>query len=356
MILGKETKSRHKLALFFAGRVEDKNYFVKSVFGNYYNEQHIGKIWLWRISHVVKKRKINSSLIVTEVYNLLSFFYNKRKCFCIPRWISSEVDISKNFTSFSKKPSFKADLRSIKRNKLKIEITKNQSLLYYFYHNMYTPYIKKVHGNTAILNQYEYVKERFNNCELYLLKKEKIYIAGVLVVYSEKDKSRLWILGIKDGSRNYVIKDRAIGALNYLTILHLKEKGIKKVNLGSSRSFFNDGVLQSKKKWNAALTGRSESCFLIKPFSREEGVKSFLLNNPFIFYKKRQLNGAVFVENNKAISMEQFKKIYKNYFSSGMHKIYIYRLRGSDCWETKEFVPPEFCDKVTLSSLENYFK
>jgi len=356
MILGKEIKSRHELSLFFAGSVQSKNYLTKSAFGDFYNEQYIGKIWLWRISHVVKKKRINSSLMVTEVYNLLSVFYNKQKCFCVPCHIASEIDISKNFTSFLKKPSFKADLRSLRRNKLKIEVTKNLSLLNYFYHNMHTPYIKKVHGNRAILLPYEYVKEIFNNCDLYLLKKEKVYIAGVLVVYSEKGKARLWILGIKDGSRNYVIKDRAIGVLNYLAILHLKEKGIKKVNLGFSRAFFSDGVLQSKQKWDSALIGRSESCFLIKPLSRKDGVKSFLLNNPFIFYQKRQLNGAVFVENNKAISMEQFKKIYKNYFLPGMHKIYIYRFRGSDCLETKEFVPSEFCDNVTLSSLENYFK
>ncbi len=287
MILGKEINSRHELALFFAGSEESKNYLIKSAFGNFYNEQYIGKIWLWRISNVVKKKRINSSLMVTEVYNPLSVFYNKHKYFYVPCWIPLEVDISVEMSSLIKNRGLKSDLSRIRKNKLNFELTNEPDRFHDFYYNMYVPYTIKAHDNRAVVHQYEYMKEEFKNCDLLLLKKDQEYIAGILIYYM-KNKARLWSSGIKDGNFDYVIKDRAKGALYYFSILCLKEKGIKNLSFGYSRAFLNDGVLQYKKKWDSALVGRSERCFLIKPLSKKDGVKSFLLNNPFIFYKKKE--------------------------------------------------------------------
>jgi len=355
MISGNEIKSGHELSLFFAGGLANKNYLIKAIFGNHYSEQYIGKIWQWRISQVVKKKKINSSLLINEVCNPLSVFYNKQKYFHVPSWISSEVDISVEMSSLMNNRGLKSDLSRIRKNKLNFEITNESDQFQDFYYNMYLPYTIKVHDNRAVIQQYEHMMEEFENCELLLLKKEQEYIAGILIYYT-KNKARLWRSGIKDGNFDYVVKDRAKGALYYFSIIYLKEKNAKNISLGDSRAFLNDGILQYKKKWGINISNTSEPGFMIKPLDKTDGVKSFLLNNPFIIKKKRKLNGAVFVEDYKIISMNQFKKIYKNYFLPGMNRLYVYGFRNTDCRATKEFVPSEFSDKVTLYSLEDYFK
>lgn len=354
VIKGKEIKSSHELSIFFAGNAESKHYFIKSVFGDFYDEQYIGRAWLWRISHVVKKRRINPSLMITEVHHPLSVFYNKQKYFYVPGWVSLESDISIAMSKLMKSRSLKSDLSRIRKSKLDFELTNELDRFSDFYYNMYLPYTNKAHDNRAVIHQYEDMKSEFKNCDLLLLKKEQEYIAGILINYV-KNKARLWSSGIKNGNLKYVTKDRAKGALYYFSILCLREKGFQTLEFGYSRAFLNDGALQYKKKWNPNISITPYRGFLIKPANKTDGVRSFLLNNPFIFYKKKKLNGAVFIESQESISIKQFKKIYKNYFLSGMHRLYIYRFRDSDSGETKSIVPSELRDKVKFQSLENFF-
>jgi hypothetical protein len=295
--------------------------------------------------------------MVTEVYKPLSVFYNKQKYFYVPWSISSEVDISVKMSSLIINRGLKSDLSRIRKNKLNFELTNEPDRFQDFYYNMYVPYTIKAHDNRAFVHRYEHMKEEFKYCDLLLLKKEQEYIAGILIYYM-KNKARLWLSGIKDGNLDYVIKDRAKGALYYFSILCLKEKGIKNLSFGYSRAFLNDGVLQYKKKWGVNIintTDLGDLGFLIKPLNKTDGVKNFLLNNPFIFYKKGKLNGAVFIENKETISTKQFEKIYKKYFLSGMNRLFIYRFRDSDCRATNDLVPSELSEKLILSSLKNHF-
>ena len=47
-----------------------------------------------------------------------------------------------------------------------------------FYLNMYVPYIKKIHGDRAILMQYEAMIEKMSETELLLTKSDDGYIGA----------------------------------------------------------------------------------------------------------------------------------------------------------------------------------
>ena len=156
-----------------------------------------------------------------------------------------------------------------------------------------------------------------------LIKKEKVYIAGILLVI-RKNSARLWSLGIKDGSIDY-IKDGAMGALFYFAVRYLQERGYERMNFGSSRAFLKDGVLKYKKKWNQKIIGTSRTGFLMKPISKTAGLEGFLLNNPFVFADKNGLSGAIFVETDEPLSEKESRKIYKDYHLAGISNLFIYR-------------------------------
>ncbi|MHC4806120.1 MAG: hypothetical protein ACYTBX_07630, partial [Planctomycetota bacterium] len=336
----------------YIGSETHKNFLAKLAFGNSYKEDYIGKTWLWRIFKTVKTRAHACSLMVAEAPKSSLVLFGKKKCFYIPLWVTGEVDISADVSSLIRNESLKSDLRRIKRNKLHFELTNEPAQFDNFYYNMYLPHITKVHGNKAVIIKYDFMKREFRNCDLLLIKKEKEYIAGVLLAYT-KNGARLWSLGVKDGNSDY-IKDGAIGAIYYFSVLHLKEKGYKKVNFGASRAFLKDGVLWYKKKWDQNIVGTHKIGFLIKPLSKTVAVKGFFLNNPFIYAHNNRFNSAVFVEAAQSFSEKDFQRFYKDYYLNGVSKLFIYRFEQGHS-RSREIVPPEFSDGITICSVESLF-
>lgn len=352
VITGEEILSKQELNIIYIGSEEHKNFLTNLAFGNSYKEDYIGKTWLWSIFKTVKARGNACSLMVAEVPKSSLVLFGKKKCFYIPFWVRGEVDISVDISSLIKSESLKSDLRRITRNKLHFELTNEVTQFHNFYYNMYLPHITKAHGNGAIILKYDFMKREFRDCDLLLIKKEEEYIAGVLLAYTKKG-ARLWCLGVKDGNSDY-IKDGAIGALFYFSVLHLKEKGHKGVNLGGSRAFFKNGILRYKNKWSQHIVGTHKIGFLIKPLSKTASVEGFFLNNPFIYVHKNQRNGAIFVEAGQAFSKEDFQKFYKDYYLNGMSKLFIYRF-GQGHSRNCEIVPPEFSGRITICSAESLF-
>ena len=357
-MVGDEIFSRKKLAIFYAGRELDKNFLVKLAFEDAFEENYIGKKWLWQIPRIVKEGNWGCSLVVIEVPNSFRKLSEKTKCLYIPGWVNGEIDISVDNPSLFKQrnTSLKSDLSKVRRNKLRFEVTKDLSQLHNFYYNMYVPYITKVHGSRSKVMNYDYVEREFRKGGLFndllLIKKQEEYIAGVLLHY-KKDKAKLSTLGVKDGNLDYV-RDGAVGALFYFSIHYMAEKGFTRIDFGGSRPFLKDGVLRYKRKWDQKISNKKEIGFLIKMISKTEAVRGFFVNNPLIYEDKAGLNGAIFVTSDQSLSQSDFARIYKAYYLRGLSKLVVYRF-GEANGEMSSIVPPEFSDKITVRSAESIF-
>jgi hypothetical protein len=329
---------------------------VRLAFDVTYEENYIGKKWLWQIPQIAEGTNHNCSLMVTELPKPLRVLFRKIKYLYLPCWVSGEIDISDDNPSFLKNSSLKSDLRRIRNHKLYFEVTHKQSKFHDFYYNMYVPYITKAYGNRSIIMSYDYLKREFKNGGLFndllLIKEDDKYIAGILLHY-KKNRAKLIILGVKDGSFDYV-KHGAIGALFYFSSRYLTEKGFTRIDFGKSRPFLKDGVLQYKKKWNQKISNKNEVGFLIKMISKTEAVKGFFLNNPLIYQDKTGLNGAIFVKSDQYLCKEVFIKIYKDYYIPGLSKLVIYQF-GRTNGKIIDIDIPGFSGKIKVRSAESIF-
>jgi hypothetical protein len=244
--------------------------------------------------------------------------------------------------------STKWELRKIKKNDLDFKITSKESQFYEFYHNMYLPYMIERHGNRNKCLSYSRLMEYWEsgNCELMLIKNEKKYIAGQVIVY-DNGRARLSLFGIKDGKECY-LKSGAGAAGYHFSARYLEYQGHRKIHVGGSRAFLRDGVLQYKKKLGLRLVGRSREGFLIKVLSLSSGVKEFFLRNPFIFVDRGRTHGAIFVERledcSSAKSLEEF---CKSFYTQGMSNLIIYPLNlGKD--DHKIIFPTTVSNKATI--------
>jgi hypothetical protein len=356
---GEEITSRQELSIAYAGTEVNRNYLIKLAYDNSFNGKYLGRVWLWRIFDVVREKSPNCSLMVIAVDKLLWRWFRKRAYFNVPFWVSSFADISGDSFPAHMSEGLKYDMRKLRKNKLSFEMTESLSHLDNFYHNMYRPYAVTAHGNRAIIPPFAYMKRKFSNGELLLIKKENQYIAGALLVY-EKMQARAMFLGVKDGNFDYV-KEGAVTAIYYFQMLRFKEKGYKKVELGSSRPFLKDGVLRYKRKWGGrqiSTSPHADGAYYVEPLANRPGLRAFLVNNPFIFVDnmdKRRINGAVFVDSDHSFSQEELEQMYKEYYFDGMSNLYIYEF-GKNTNRTEKILLLKFSDKIRLCSAERLFQ
>jgi len=356
ILSGEEITSHQKLSIIYAGTEVHRNYFTKMAYDNSFNENYLGKVWLWKVFKVVKEKGYACSLIVVAVDGPLCTLFRNRTYFNIPFWVSSLINISVDSSLLTGNKSVKSDITKIKNNKLSFETTQDSCQFDSFYYNMYRPYVAQRHGDGAIIAEYDCMKNQFKKSELLLIKKGNEYIAGALLIYKKKQPRPVYV-GVKDGNFDYV-KDGAVGAIFYFAIHRFKAKGYKEVDFGGSRAFLKDGVLCYKKRRGASQISYScwnSGIFFVEPLTKSPGLKAFLINNPFIFVDKGEINGAIFANSHYSFSQQTLEKIYENYHFDGMSQLFIYQF-GGNSYGIQKILPLEFSEKIRLRSAVHLFQ
>jgi hypothetical protein len=334
LLSGQEIHSQQQLTILYTGIIQNKCYIARLAYDENYQEQYLGKKWLWELSF--KRPCFNESLVITEVHNILYSWFSRKIDFYIPGWVEGKVILPGDLLRFVKtNRSLNHTRQNFTKNRLYPQIVSGPSQLFDFYQNMYVPYIHGVHGNRAFIESYPHIKKMFGNCQVLQIKKDDMSVAGCLFQVS-KTKARLLVLGVKDGNRDFV-KQGAIGALYYFTFKHLLERGYTSVHLGKSRAFLNDGILIFKKRWGLRITGLSGMGFAIKVLSGTDGVKGFLYNNPFIFKEKRELKEVRFIESSQTLVEKNYQLIENRSYLEGISKIAIYSLSGDSFVKISDF-------------------
>ena len=358
IMTGNEASSGQELGIIFAGLEIDKNYIRTLAFGDSYQEHPVGRKWLWAVRKVNDRQGQDCSLLVVEAPHCSARLSAKIKYLFIPSWVNGELDISVERSSIfrSRNKSLQSDLRRIRKNNLHFEVTRNLSDLHNFYFNMYVPYTTRAHGDRSKIMTYGYVKAGFKKrglfTDLLLVKENEECIAGILF-RCRKDKAKLSTLGVKDGNPDYV-GHGAIGAVFSFAIQYLADKGFTRIDLGGSRAFLKDGVLRYKRKWHQRISSKKGPAFLVKVLSQTEGLRGFLLNNPFAYQDTTELRGAVFVDGDKPLAKRDFADIYKSFYVEGLSKLVVYRFdEAAD--KTAAPVPPEFSDSIATAPAESLF-
>jgi hypothetical protein len=103
------------------------------------------------------------------------------------------------------------------------------------------------------------------------------------------------------------------------------------------------------------LSSTSKEGFLFKPLSPSNGLKEFLLRNPFIYARQGGLYAAIFVEEDEVCSCDKSLEIlYKNSYLDGLSRINIYPFKVNEI-NSKRGVPSAFSDKITILSVDHIF-
>jgi hypothetical protein len=141
------------------------------------------------------------------------------------------------------------------------------------------------------------------------------------------------------------VQQGMLAALYIFCFEYLHEKGFKHVNMGGSRPFLRDGVLKFKRKFSQTVTNGRWEGFSLKILSLTPVVRTFLMNNPFIFFTRGLLHGAVFTDT--PLTVKTVQQFDHDYYHPGLAKLVIYTLHEPETFTTAG-LPPELAARIEI--------
>ncbi len=129
------------------------------------------------------------------------------------------------------------------------------------------------------------------------------------------------ILGVKDGRRDYV-KQGAISALYYYTILWAKERGYTELDWGHCRPILNDGLFLYKKRWGMQIqrSNRKHRTLYISINNNRPNryLEQFFINNPLVCDDRGKFKGLLFLRSKDKDRRREIEALKRKYFIPGL--------------------------------------
>ena len=320
-----------------------KLYFLNLAFGGPTRESDPGMARLMDVFWPGREKDCPMTVIET---NRGHFDWLKKDgWFFIPLWVRGAVSLPIP-EQFLRHNSVKNDLRKIRQHQYGYVITHDEEKFKDFYHNMHLPHIRAVFGDTACFDSYEEKRQKCERYDLLMIHKKdrpEYDIAGVLIIY-DLVGPRMWSLGVRHDGVDRV-KEGALAALYHFSFEHAAAGGNKRLSLGASRAFLNDGALNFKKKLSNTITDTSWEGFALKISKLTPAVKAFLVKNPFIFQRGNEFFAAVFVD--EPLSLEGIRKIEKTYFYPGLSRLVIHTFSPDETFQATS-LPPEMVGRIKI--------
>ena len=332
-VSGRERESGFPLDLVLigSGMNMDKFYLLGQLYGEQVDHEEDQRIWHFQIPEVI--RKSEAEMIMGYNVPLAFRRYADRGCaeFYIPRWLGGEVSVEDALNEIEHRPTLRADNNKLKKNGLTYVMSDNLEDYRWYYDNIYVPYVNALFGRTSAPVDFRKIEEAMPDLTLMLVKKDGETVAGQILVLEGK-KARGWTMGLLNGDRT-LAHIGALAALYIFGFQELAKRGIESYNLGGSRPFINDGVLQYKRKWGMVVNKGKAEGFVICRIRDTQSVRQVLHNNPFIYEATNgKLTGAVFFPDHQTDHQTVCKQIKPNSFL-GLQALELYTTISMDLEE-----------------------
>lgn len=192
-----------------------------------------------------------------------------------------------------------------------------------FYNTMYLPTMQKRHGKLAANISRAEAYQLLRHGMLFLVKRDGVYVSGGLCLVQD-GILRFREMGVLNGNQQ-LMREGAVGAMNYLRICWAHKEGCRGVNFGECWPFLS-GIFQSKRKWGTevSIPPHEHKQIWISVRRDTPAVSQFLQENPCVIINGQgQLHGLVVTGNPAAITAQQEAKWRKQYATPGLKSLLV---------------------------------
>lgn len=354
MLQGKEKSGRGSLTTLFWGDERLLHYFSDLLYFEEPAKESLGNVFIWKTKLKPNLNIPETDLIFIGIDKFFSRFLSRQGFTIIPQWLLFIFDLSKPLPKvwkLSQNKSLREDLRIIRKHKYSYEMTCDPAKFEYFYHQMHLPYIAGRFGKSMIPSGFRGIRRIFEKGQLLLVKRGNEYLSGNLI-YTHNKRAFAACTGVREGNIEYV-KQGALSACYYFSILWAKERGYKWFDFGHCRPFLNDGVFRYKKKWCMEIkrSERHRAVFGMKTCNLQQGALDALANNPFIFIDQDKLKALILAKQEHPLTLGEVQSLFKTYYIPGVDCLVVVSPQGFT-QQAEEFATSPSTHRLRLMSMK----
>lgn len=236
------------------------------------HREAVGRVPVWSLARELRRLQAAVDLVVARVDAVSARRFFGPEFLHVPEWIGARLEVPPLGAAPARVArSARDDLRVVRNQRLRLRPSRQEAEFEAFYRDMYVPFIRSRHGAASHLRGHRFLRRAFRNGELLWVERDGSRIAGAVF---EVAGNVLFFRALGTaGGDPALMKQGALAALYGSVVDHARRRGCTRVDLGTSRSLLQDGVLRYKRKWGAVLDVQPEPRFeLLLGWSRLEGA------------------------------------------------------------------------------------
>ena len=317
---GHERASGAPLRVFFAGQLENRNYFANIAFAPGRVETDMEPVWRWNAFRRARRACPDADITCVQMDHRMQRFFHGDRRFFVPAWLTCWMDVPSDVAALKHNSRLEDDLRRIRKQKFTYQVSTDRATLERFYTAMYLPYIRQNYGERAFVEPYENLQREWSSCKLISILKQDAAVAGVVLRHDASGHAHAWVLGVRDGDRE-LVRNGVIAAVYFFFLEYLSSHGYRGLDVGDARPFLRDGVLRYKRKWGARITGpyNAEPGFMLAFGKAGNAAAAFLLNNPFVALEDHRLVGLIFHDAADATTEAEMDARCREHYCAGIN-------------------------------------
>ncbi len=287
------------LTVIFIGNRACDPYIINLIYDEYIKPPRIGTVPIWSVDKRIMLWEESADLIIFRHRRFWPSTAVTLRMLAMPYYVRQSTDLPPadvDMLTVFHNSSTKRDLKKIHDAGFQYDVITHvhSEQLYFFYQQMYRPFIKDRHCFTDVILPWEDFQQSYKNMELL-----QVYSAGHLVAGSltlQTDTCYTGHLhGILDADRG-LLNSGVVAALYWFAMLEAHRRGCATVNMNCARPFLKDGVLVYKKKWGSRIVmDNRERELLLLPCGNRPQMHRYLEKNPFICEQDGRLVSLVFL-------------------------------------------------------------
>jgi hypothetical protein len=269
------------LLVNYAGSGDAKLFLKRVLFVEEPAESEVGQVPLWRVRELADLS--TGDITIVEADRRLIHQLPDQCALMLPNFVEMVLDVRGDWQDVESRfrKSARRERRLTRKYGYSYEVSRSDQDFEMFYRDMYLPTTKVRHGAYAVPMSESEACQHFRHGLLFFVRRDGRRVSGGLF-HLGRDMVRFILVGVFNGDEQ-LMKEGAVGALNYLRIQWANQNGYKAVDLGYCRPFVRS-LFHYKRKWGTAARAPSDlkQRIWIRLRRNTPAVYQFMKDNPCI--------------------------------------------------------------------------
>jgi hypothetical protein len=230
------------IQLVSIGREKLVDAIASGIFGDLPVPSREGRQPVWGLSGAESA----ADLVIAEVHRWMAPGLRRRGWLIVPRSVRWHGDLTMVPPPVPSK-SLQANLAKLRKQSFSLVQGSSEEDWREFYATMVEPQARARHGSTAWVASTSFLRKLAARGTLHFIVENGVRVAGICTIPCG---DTLWfpLMGVRHGDAGLLQRGASIASIA-LPLEWARQQGYRRVDLGRTGSFLNDGLQQHKRRW-----------------------------------------------------------------------------------------------------------